>query len=64
MFKGSQILKRFFFLKFFFNIFDSLDKMRMEPNGVDLEAILKPFWPHLRVLWGPLRAILGILGPI
>ena len=38
------------------------EKPTMKLKHIDLKVILKPFWPHLGVLGGPLGAILGVLG--
>ena len=48
----------------FFNISENHKKMVMKLKHMDLDAILRPFWAHLRVLWRPLGAYLGVLGPI
>ena len=39
------------------------EKTTIKANYINFEPILEPFWPHLEVLWKPLEAILGILGP-
>ena len=39
------------------------EKTAMKLKHIDLEAIWRPFWPHLGVLGRPLGAILGVLGP-
>ena len=39
------------------------EKTTMKPKHMEFEAILEPFWPHLRVLGRSLGANLGILGP-
>ena len=39
------------------------EKLTRNPKHIHLEAILEPFWPHLRVLGRPLGAILGVLRP-
>ena len=38
-------------------------KIIMKLKHIDLEAIWRPFWPHLWELGRPLGAILGVLGP-
>ena len=39
------------------------EKTTMKLYYINFEPILEPFWPHLGVLWKPLEAILGVLGP-
>ena len=47
-----------------FSIFWKSQKMIMKLKHMDVDAIVRPFWAHLGVLWRPLGAILGVLGLI